>query len=142
MDATPEAPNRSLQRSHRVVLGLIATCAIYSALQPHLDTEPALDRRSSTLAVALALGTIVAKQIASRANASHRTHLIFTLCSYALAGAISLLGAFLATTRGAVQTGIVFSLAAGIFCLRPPARGGPSKPHADPSGRDDPNRTA
>ena len=70
MDATPEALNRSLQRSHRVVLGLIAACAIYSALQPQPATEAALDRRAATLAVALALGTIVAKQIASRATAS------------------------------------------------------------------------
>jgi hypothetical protein len=142
MDATPEALNRSLQRSHRVVLGLIATCAIYSALQPQLAAEPAPDRRPATLAVVLALGTIVAKQIANRATASPRTRVTWTLCSYSLASAISGLGAFLATTRGAVQTGIVFSLAAGIFCLRPPARVEPSKPHGDPSGRGDPKRAA
>ena len=52
-----------------------------------------------------------------------------------LAAAIALLGVFVAVTQGAVQTGIVFALGAGIFCLRPPPPITPARHPDDRAGR-------
>ena len=46
--------------------------------------------------------------------------LILTLCSYAFAVALAMLGSFVAMTEDSMQTGLVYALAAGIFCLRRP----------------------
>ena len=121
--------------SHRSVLTIIAACAILSALQTGPTEQPAPDRPLATLTVCLALGTILARQIASRAAASPRVRVTLTLCAYSLAAAIALLGVFVAVTQGAVQTGIVFALGAGIFCLRPPPPIAPARHPDDRAGR-------
>ena len=131
------ARDRALRRAHASVLAVIAGCAIVSALQTHPADQPVPDRRSATLAVCLALGTIVARRIASRAGVPGRVRATLTLCAYSLAVSIALLGVYLAVTQGAVQTGIVFSLGAGIFCLRPPPPLAPVRRLDDPPGHDD-----
>ena len=130
-----QAADRALRRSHAGVLAVIAACAIVSALQTHPAEQPFPDRRSTALAVGLALATVVARQIASRAGVTGRLRATLTLCAYSLAASIALLGVYLAVTQGAVQTGMVFSLGAGIFCLRPPPRLAPVRRPDDSPGR-------
>jgi len=112
---------RSLKRSHRTVLAVIAACAATSALQPAAAGEPAApDPVYTTAAVVLAVGVIVLRRTATSRVISPRTRLFLTLCTYTLAASLAILGTFIAMTLGEKQTGLVFALAAGIFCLRPP----------------------
>jgi peptidoglycan/LPS O-acetylase OafA/YrhL len=131
----PLVPSHTLRNLHRIVLATIAGCALVSALQTPAAEQLGPDRRSATVAVCLALGSIVARRLATRAGVSPNVRSTLTLCAYALAAAIAVLGVFLAATQGAVQTGLVFALAAGIFCLRPPPAAEPAR-HGDRPGRD------
>jgi peptidoglycan/LPS O-acetylase OafA/YrhL len=131
--------NPDLRTLHRIVLAGIAACAALSALQTPSAEQAAPDRGSATLAVGLALGSILARQVASRPGASPRVRSALTLAAYGLAAAIAVLGVFLAAADGAVQTGLVFALAAGIFCLRPPPASVPAPPPSDRPGHDEPS---
>ena len=116
--------DRSLRTCHRTVLGMIAACAIVSAIQPSEGEEPAPDPTITTVAFGLAVFTIVSRQASTSPTIARRTRLALVLCAYACAFAIALLGAFLATTAGRSLTGLAFAMAAGIFSLRPPPRFG------------------
>lgn len=122
-----ERLDRSLRISHRTVLATIASCAVLSAIQPGTASDDAPDPAITTIAVALGLGVILARRAASSPVISPRTRVTLLLCSYAFAFGLAALGTFLAMTRGQSQIGLMFALAAGIFCLRPPST-------ADPSG--------
>jgi hypothetical protein len=116
--------DRSLRNTHRTLLGMIAVCAIMAAIQLSDVEEPAPDPVITTVAVGLALGTIVARRASTSPVISQPTRVTLILCAYAFAFAIALLGATLATNSSRPQTGLVFALAAGIFSLRPPPRFG------------------
>ena len=116
---------RSLRTAHRTVLATIALCAIVSAIQPAAAEEPAPDPTITTVAVALALGTILTRRAATSPRVAPRTQLVLILCAYGIAFALALLGSYIAITAGQKQTGLVFALAAGIFCIRP-------LPHVNP----------
>ena len=111
--------DRSLRTAHRTVLATIALCAILTAIQPGPDEGRAPDPMITTVAIALALGTILARRSATSPVVAARTQLVLVLCAYGFAFALALLGSFIAMTAGQKQTGLVFALAAGIFCLRP-----------------------
>ena len=114
--------DRSLRTAHRTVLAMIATCAVLAAVQSAEGEEPAPDPVTTTVALALAVGTIVARRASTSPVVAGRTRVTLIVSSWACAFTIALLGAFLAVTEGRTQTGLVFALAAGIFCLRPPPR--------------------
>ena len=116
-----EQLDRSLRTAHRTVLVMIAACALLSAIQPSQPEEPAPDPTTTTVGVGLALATIILRRGSTSPVVAPRTRLTLILCAYACAFALSLLGVFLAITDGQTQTGLIFALAAGIFCLRPPA---------------------
>ncbi len=121
----PTAYERATLASHRAVLTLLAACALVSALWDGVDPEPAPDAVFTSLAVGLALGTVLFRRAGTSPAASPQTRSILILSSYALAAGLGLLGAFIAITHGARQTGIVFALAGALFCLRRPATTGP-----------------
>lgn len=120
IDRSPQ--DRSLQISHRTVLAMIAICAVISAIQPSDSEEPSPDPTVTTIAVGLALATIVLRRGSTSPVVAARTRLTLILSAYACAFALALLGAFVAIRDGQSQTGLIFALAAGIFCLRPPPR--------------------
>ncbi len=99
---------------------MIAACAVLSAIQPSPDEEPPPDPTTTTLAVVLAVGSIVCRRASTSPVISTGTRVTLVACAWASAFGIALLGAFVALEQGRTQTGIVFALAAGIFCLRPP----------------------
>ena len=117
-----DALDRSLRNAHRTVLAMIAGCAVLSVLQPGADPEPAPEPTTTTVAVVLALATILTRRSATSPVVEPRTSLVLLLSSYACAFALAALGSFIAMTQGQKETGLVFALAAGIFCLRPPPR--------------------
>jgi hypothetical protein len=112
--------DRTLRTGHRTVLAMIAACALFSAMQSSVDEEPPPDPVTTTVALALAVGTIVARRVSTSPVVSDRTRVTMIVSSWSCAFAIAVLGAFLATNEARTQTGLVFALAAGIFCLRPP----------------------
>jgi hypothetical protein len=111
--------DRSLRTTHRSVLVAIAMCAVVSAIQPGVAEEAAPDPTITTVAVALAVGTIATRRAATSPRVTPRTRLILVLCAYGIAVALAVLGSYIAIAAGQKQTGLVFALAAGIFCLRP-----------------------
>jgi hypothetical protein len=114
------ALDRSLRRSHRTVLFVVAACAAVSALQAGAGEEAPPDPTYTTIAVVLALALIVARRTATSRVIAPKTSLALTLAAYAFASALAMLGTFVAITQHAMQTGLVYALAAAIFCLRPP----------------------
>lgn len=111
---------RATRASHRAVLTLVAACALVSALWDGVDPEPAPDPFFTSLAVGLAVGTVLLRRAGTSPAVSDQTSSMFVICSHALAAGLGLLGAFIAIAHGARQTGIVFALAGGLFCLRRP----------------------
>ena len=115
-----EGLDRSLRTAHRTVLAMIALCAVLSALQSSDGDDGAPDPTITTVAVALGLGTVVARRASTSAVISPPTRLILLLSAYACALGLAMTGSFVAMTRGQSQIGLMFALAAGIFSLRPP----------------------
>jgi hypothetical protein len=113
--------NRSLRTGHRTVLAMIAVCAVLAAMQFSDGEEPAPEPVTTTVALSLAVATIVARRVSTSPVIAARTRVTLIVCAWAFAFAIALLGAFLAMVEGQTQAGLVFAVAAGIFCLRPPA---------------------
>ena len=109
-----------MRTTHRTVLAMIAACAVLSGFQPRVGEEPSPDPTTTTVAVVLALGSIVCRRASTSPVIPPGTRVTLVACAWACGFAIALLGTFLALQRGQTQTGLVFSLAAGIFCLRPP----------------------
>ena len=112
--------DRSLRQAHRTLLAVLAGCALVTVLQTRADPEPAPDPILTTIVVALALALIVARRASTSPVPGRRTRIWLLMASYACAAGIGILGCFLAITTGAVQTGLLYSLGAGILCLRPP----------------------
>ena len=115
-----EGLDRSLRTSHRTLLAMIALCAVLSALQSGDGDDLPPDPIITTVAVALGLGTVVARRTSTSAVISSPTRVFLLLCAYACALILAVVGAFVAMTRGQSQIGLMFVLAAGIFSLRPP----------------------
>lgn len=126
---TPTAPqlseelsglNASLRRAHRSALVTLALCAVFCALQQWPQEEPPPDRHTTVVAVALALSTIVLRRFSTSPVMGARPRVGVLMASYGAAVALGLTGAYAASMLSAVQTGLVFCVAAAIFCLRPP----------------------
>ncbi len=115
-----EGLDRSLRTSHRTVLAMIALCAVLSAIQPGGGDDDAPDPTITTVAVALGLGTILARRASTTAVISSSARVTLVLCAHACAFGLAVLGTFVAMARGQSQIGLMFALAAGIFSLRPP----------------------
>ena len=119
--------DRTLRTTHRTVLVMIAACALLCAFQPRVGKEPAPDPTTTTVAVALALGSIVCRRASTSRVIPPGTRVTLLACTWACGFAIALLGAFLALEQERTRTGLLFCLAAAIFCLRP-------APPVEPSG--------
>lgn len=116
----PASLDAALRRAHRSALISLALCAVFCVLQEWPADEPPPDRSTTVVAVSLALTTIVLRRLNSSPVMGVRTRVGVLMASYAAAVALGLTGAFIANSQAAVQTGLVFCVAAAIFCLRPP----------------------
>jgi hypothetical protein len=116
----------SLRTLHRSVLGLLAVCAAVAVLAGPSEDTGALPPRSWTIgAVVLALGVITSRRLAASPVIGARARIHLTIATLAFAGALGLLAAGLAIRHGATQSALVFTLAAALFVLRPPAAARP-----------------
>ena len=112
--------DRSLRTSHWTVLAVIALCAVLSAVQPGHGDDNAPGTAVTGAALALGLGSILARGASGSRVIASRTRVTLLLCAYACATGLAVLGTFVAMTLGQSQVGLMFSLAAGIFSLRRP----------------------
>lgn len=130
---TPPDPGRTLARAvrtlHRCVLGLLAACALVVALAAESSSAQDVPPRSYTLvAVGLALGVVATRRLSTSPVISARACARLSIVSLALAGALGLVAAALGAQHGATQSALVFTLAAALFVLRPPALARPASP--------------
>jgi len=122
---TAEAPaeaallERALRRTQWSVLGLLATCAVLILLRGMPDDEPPPDRVIASLGVLLALGAVVLRRVGGSPAISPRSAVYFRLAGLLGCGALGVLGMHLAYGLGSPQSGLLFTLAGGIFALRP-----------------------
>ena len=115
------ALNRSLQRLHRCVLGLLAACALAVVLAPGVAWGDALPPRSYTLvAIGLALGVVLSRRLSTSPVVRVRARTRLAVASLVFAALLGLVAAALGVQHGATQPALVFTLAAAVFVLRPP----------------------
>jgi hypothetical protein len=112
---------RTVRTLHRLVLGLLASCALVAALGADRDSAADVPPREYTLAaVGLAVGVVVARRLATSPVLGTRARARLSIASLAFAAALGLVAATMALRDGALQSALVFVLAAGIFVMRPP----------------------
>jgi peptidoglycan/LPS O-acetylase OafA/YrhL len=119
---TASALDASLRRAHRSVLAALALCAVVIAVQQGAENEPPPDREVTLAVLALAVGIVITRRLGTSPVIQARTRVFLTLASYLGAVGIGVAGVLIATGPGARQTGLVFTAAALIICLRPPPR--------------------
>ncbi len=112
-----------LRHAHRGTLGLLAICAVGIAARGLEGPEPPPDQLIGTVAVGLALSSILARRLGTSPVVSGRTAALATLSSLALAGALGPLGVHVAWNLAAPETALLFVLAGTLFSLRRPAAG-------------------
>jgi hypothetical protein len=109
----------ALKRTRWSVLGLLACCVGIILLRGFAIPDPPPDRWLTSVAVFLALGTIVLSRIAAAPGVDPRRAIWLLLSSLVVSAAIGVLGVFVAWEGGASRTGILFALAGVIFAIRP-----------------------
>ena len=126
---------QALRRVHRGVLGTIAVCALVIATAADPADDAGLggaDRRFTLAALALGIGSILARRQAEAIELSPRLRLLLALAGMLLAGAIGILGVVLAVTQDEREAALLYALGAAILALRRPVpatraqQGGPT----------------
>lgn len=118
-DPTPLV--EALRRTRRSVFVLLACSAGAIVLGGFAGDEPPPDAVTTTAAIGLGLGTIVLRQLGGSPVIGARTRMFLLVGSLVCAGALGLLGVFVAWSAGGARTGILFTLAGVIFAARPHA---------------------
>ena len=115
---------QALRRVHRGVLATIVVCALVIATSADPADDTGLggaDRRFTLAALALGIGSILARRQAEAIALSPRLRLLLALAGMLLAGAIGILGVVLAVTQDEREAALLYALGAAILALRRPA---------------------
>ena len=115
----PEATERSLANTRRLVLIVLGACGLgviaMTAATPR-PLESATDSLVTTLVIVLAIGAIAARQIAGgRVQPQTRARCLFA--AYSFAAALGVAGLLFALATGEVLRGIGYVVAGAIFAL-------------------------
>jgi len=110
----------ALRRVQRGVLITFAVCAVVIAVAAPSGPGTPPARGFPIAAVALALGSVLARQASAAARARARVYL--ALASLLLAACVGLVGVALALQGGPRGTALAYALGGAILCLRPSAR--------------------
>jgi hypothetical protein len=121
---TPEAPEippaeQTMHLTRRIVLALLAVCAVLIVVHGFAGEEPPPDREVATLGVLLALGSIVLRRVGGSPVIKPRTAFLLGMIGLLACGVLGLLGVYLAYSFDSPESGILFTLAGVIFALRP-----------------------
>jgi hypothetical protein len=121
---------RALRRVHRSVLATIVVCALVIAAAADPADDAGLggaDPRFTLAALALGIGSILARRQAEAIGVGPRLRLLLTLAGMLLAGAIALVGVVLAVTQDEREAPLLYALGAAILALRRPVRAAPPR---------------
>jgi peptidoglycan/LPS O-acetylase OafA/YrhL len=110
----------ALRRVQRGALLTLAACAVLIAVAAPSGPGTPPARGFPIVAIALALGAVVARQASAAAHL--RARVTLALASLLLAACIGLVGVALALQGGPRGTALAYCLGGAILCLRPPAR--------------------
>jgi hypothetical protein len=110
----------ALRRTQRGVLITFAVCAAVIAVTAPSGPGTPPTRGFPIAAVALGLGSVLARQASTAARAHARVYL--ALASLLLAAGVGLVGVALALQGGPRVTALGYALGGAILCLRAPAR--------------------
>jgi hypothetical protein len=114
---------RALRRVHRGVLATIVVCALVIATAADPADDAGLggaDPRFTLAALALGIGSILARRQAEAVGLSPRLRLLLALAGMLLAGAIALIGVVLAVTKDEREAALLYALGGAILALRRP----------------------
>ena len=126
---------QALRRVHRGVLVTIAVCALVigTAADPADDAGlGGADRRFTLAALALGIGSILARRQAEAIKLSPRLRVPLALAGMLLAGAIGIVGVVLALTQDEREAALFYALGAAILALRRPVPATPAR-QGDPT---------
>jgi hypothetical protein len=119
-----EGVRRALRRVQLGVMGVLAVCALVVWTSPE-PPEPAdlgtTDRRFTLAALALGVGSVVARRQAASPRLDALLRVRLGLAALLLAGGIGLLATALARLEGDREAALLFVLGGAILALRPPA---------------------
>lgn len=116
----PHPLQPALRVGHRAVLGWLALCALFSALQWGAADEAMPEPRLTTPAVVLALATVLLRRLGTSPVMTPGGRAFCTFAAYACAAALGALAAWVASAAGAPRIALVFIVGAVLFCLPPP----------------------
>ncbi len=118
----------ALGRVRWATVGMLALCAVLSLLRSRdeSDLAPSLQGIVTPIALAIALGILVARQVAVRAR-SPQSRFRALLAVYVLCGALGVFGTFLAFAGDDGSRGALFALGGAIFALGSPPGFGPAR---------------
>jgi peptidoglycan/LPS O-acetylase OafA/YrhL len=112
--------NSSLRRVHRSVLAGLAVCALVVATTGNTEaTSEATNPATYTVAMVLALGSILARRAAPAAAGQRQVILI--LASLVLALGVGAAGVALTASGGPRTPGLLYVLGGCLLALRPPS---------------------
>ncbi len=117
----PEDLMRGLRRVHRGVLATLAVCAVVIVSQADPTDDGGLgaaDRRFTVAALALGLGSIVARSQASAPSTSLRLRVPLAIGALLLAGAIGGAGVGLAVVHDEREAALLYVVGGVILALR------------------------
>lgn len=123
---TPEAPRpedlmQGLRRVHRGVLATLAVCALVIVAQADPADDGGLgdaDRRFTLTALALGVGSILARRQAAAPGTSLRLRVPLAIGALLLAGAIGGVGVALAMSQDEREASLLYVMGATILALR------------------------
>jgi hypothetical protein len=127
----PTPLDRALRRAHRTTLLGLAACALVTFLQPGTTETAPPPTLYTLIAISLAMGTILSRSLGTSPRLAPKLRVLLTLAAFGLATALGVFGAGLAVASGSRDTGLLFTLAAALFCLRPPPPAVPPRRRGD-----------
>lgn len=117
----PEDLLQGLRRVHRGVLATLAVCALVIVAEANPADDVGLggaDRRFTVAALALGVGSIVARRQAAAPRTDPRLRLPLAIGALCLAGGIGLLGVALAVLQDEREAPLLYVLGGVILALR------------------------
>lgn len=121
--------HRALRGLHLGALGVLAGSAVAIVSLPTDGPADAIPPRPFTLtAIALAVGVVATRRLSTSPRMGPTGRAGLAAASLVQAAALGPLSLALAHGSGATQSALVFTLAAAVFALRPPAPGPDTAP--------------
>jgi len=108
----------AFRRAHLSTLALLAVCLLVILTREGAE-EPSPDRVYTIVALTLGLASVVFQRFSGSPVISASMAVLLGVAGLVFSAALGIVGVVVATTLGAQQTGLLYTLAAGLLCVRP-----------------------